>query len=558
MKIKSQLIYILLFFSGYTVFAQGTDGQNKKEETQSQIDPTNIVIEKNKELSVPKASKIFVTADESEADKKDLKVNYTIPQLEIKQLPALIPIRPLKISPEKIEKLYGNFIKAGFGNYSTPYLKVLINNKRNNNLIVGGSFLHNSSGKGPEPYGKNAAFGNTDLELNAKYMDNGYQVGGKFIGSTDTYHYYGYNPSLEVDKKDIKQNYNNLGLQVDFGSYQEKKDFNFNLKAKANRFNSKFDDVETQVGLEGHADWNVNDEQNLQVDFELWHSKLKDNFRSDTRNLFQFTPSYYFHWNDFRIRAGVTVAYEDDTLADNQKDLRFFPVVFAEYDLKEMISVYAGISGGVDKQTYQNYVSENPYLGTGLDIRQQIKTFELDGGIRGQNQNYAYSVGFRAGSYLNMGFYKNSDADTSRFEIVYNNDAVAVFNFYANGRYQFNENGNVQISMDVFNYGLDELLGAWHKPTYKFDLVAQYNLFDKVHLGLGAYYLGQIETINPASDTIAKLDNIFDVNAQISYLFSPRFSAFIEGYNLLNKDYQRYLNYSNKKVQVLAGLTYSF
>ncbi|MCX2746104.1 hypothetical protein OO013_19655 [Mangrovivirga sp. M17] len=558
MNIKFIPIYIFLLFTSVTITAQDGDKKNDKPEKADSIDPTNIVIEKNKELTVPKASKIFVTAEESEADKKDLKVNYTIPKLEIKQLPALIPIRPLRINTEPIEKLYGNFVKAGFGNYATPYLKILVNNKRSENLILGARVFHNSSGKGPEPYDENAAFGNTDIELSGKYMDNGLQVGGTLIGSLDKYHYYGYDPSLEVDKKDITQKYKNIGLEIDFGTYQETKDFNYNFTTRANRFWSDFEDSETQVGLEGHADWHVNDEQNLQIDLELWHSSLKDTTRTDKRNLFQFTPSYYFHWNDFRIRAGVTVAYEDDTISDNQKDLRFFPQLFAEYDLQEMISVYAGISGGINKQTYKGYVADNPYLGSNLDIRQEIKTFEFDGGIRGQNKNYAYSVGFRAGSYLNMGFFNNSAADTSKFEIVYNNDAVAVFNFYANGRYQFNENGNIQLSMDVFNYGLDELLGAWHKPTYKFDLVAQYNFYDKLHVGLGAYYMGQIEALNPAQDDIVQLDNILDLNAQISYLFSPRFSIFLEGYNLLNNDYERYLNYRNKKVQFLAGLTYSF
>jgi len=70
--------------------------------------------------------------------------------------------------------------------------------------------------------------------------------------------------------------------------------------------------------------------------------------------------------------------------------------------------------------------------------------------------------------------------------------------------------------------------------------------------------LGGIKGINLQSGTTRELDTIFDVNVKVDYLFSPRFSVFLIGKNLVSQKYERYLNYPVRGLTAIGGITYSF
>jgi outer membrane receptor protein involved in Fe transport len=54
------------------------------------------------------------------------------------------------------------------------------------------------------------------------------------------------------------------------------------------------------------------------------------------------------------------------------------------------------------------------------------------------------------------------------------------------------------------------------------------------------------------------LDNVMLLNASLTYNFNTRFSFWLKGDNLLDKTYQRWLNYPSLGVQIIGGVVYSF
>jgi hypothetical protein len=57
---------------------------------------------------------------------------------------------------------------------------------------------------------------------------------------------------------------------------------------------------------------------------------------------------------------------------------------------------------------------------------------------------------------------------------------------------------------------------------------------------------------------LRQTDKIVDLNLKVDYRFSDKFSTFVMGNNLLGRNYQRFVNYQNKGLQAIAGLSYTF
>ena len=119
--------------------------------------------------------------------------NYSILSREFRVEPQLEPISPASIQGESVAKLYRNYIKAGIGNYGTPYLDFYANKLRSKKNAFGARVRHISSS------GKIRDFaypGNSNTEIAAfgkKFMPN-------HTLSADAYyrrkgvHFYGFRP----------------------------------------------------------------------------------------------------------------------------------------------------------------------------------------------------------------------------------------------------------------------------------------------------------------------------------------------------------------------------
>lgn len=126
-----------------------------------------------------------------------------------------------------------------------------------------------------------------------------------------------------------------------------------------------------------------------------------------------------------------------------------------------------------------------------------------------------------------------------------------------------NNDFRLGLSGEFFDYSTDEQVEAWNLPNMKASLNADYQITDKWYTGANLFYVGermdQYSSVNDASAPMTvTLDSYFDVNAHLGYRFNDRLSAFLKGSNLLNNNYQKWMDYDVQGVQVLAGATYKF
>jgi outer membrane receptor protein involved in Fe transport len=65
-----------------------------------------------------------------------------------------------------------------------------------------------------------------------------------------------------------------------------------------------------------------------------------------------------------------------------------------------------------------------------------------------------------------------------------------------------------------------------------------------------------VDILTPSS--IETLESYFDVNAHVGYRFNNRLSAFARVNNILDSNYQKWLNYEVQGLQGMVGATYKF
>ena len=114
--------------------------------------------------SLSDAYKIGKVPDQDTSTYTPPQLNYPITPKKINTIFDPAPIKPVKLKDEGISKLYPYYIKAGFGNYATPYGEIYIGNERAKDLSLTGHYRHLSS-KGNIDNSGLPAFSNNHIGL---------------------------------------------------------------------------------------------------------------------------------------------------------------------------------------------------------------------------------------------------------------------------------------------------------------------------------------------------------------------------------------------------------
>src|SRR5260370_34344375 len=136
---------ILLTFLSLALNIQKATAQDQKEKWgEGEIQKVEVVIEKDRQITVPQANRNFEKVPPRPAEPIKPEITYQFRNLSF-NVPDYNPaIRPLRLKAEPISKIYGNYLSAGFGNYSSPYAEAYFTSKRNKNKYYGAKFYHPS------------------------------------------------------------------------------------------------------------------------------------------------------------------------------------------------------------------------------------------------------------------------------------------------------------------------------------------------------------------------------------------------------------------------------
>ncbi len=552
--IKKILIIVVILSNSCLLAAQETEN-DPKWNPDGEIDAAQFIIDKNKPLELPKANRFFKPIKEEKSEIGSGSISYRVKSFDFTPNVKLPNIKLQKIPKQPITKLYGNKITLGYGNFSSPYVDLALASKRDKLYSYGLNFNHYSFGKGAVD-DENSAFGNTDVEVFGKIFGKKTTSYASIGYKNAINHFYGYQLSDTPPNQDsIRQQFDRFNVNLGFFGTNQNSPLRYQIETGFASFKNTFQASENNFNLDGGFSYKLDEESVIGLEVEGTLSQYEDS-TSINRNLLLFKPTYERKISGVYLTLGFQVALDNDTLSTNKKS-SVFPHVHVRFPISETFDVYGGITGGKSFTSFNNLSSENPWVGPRQALVNASNKLEFYGGVNGKvNDKISASVSFSAGSINNQSFFANGLNDSTRFDILYDN--VSVFKFSASVAYSFFEKASVQLESNFYGYDTDVLAEAWHKPTLEFDITAKYNIFDKVILSPSFNILSGIEGINLQTGEQETLEATVLLNLQSKYILSDRAGIYLNLNNIIGENYERYLNYQGRGLQVSAGFTYSF
>jgi len=562
------LTFVFIAASTSFIFAQ--------EEGGGEIEAVEIEIVKEKQITMPKASRNFEKVPPRPADPLAPSMTYDFKTLNFTAPDYNPVVKPLRLKDETLSKIYGNYVSAGFGNYRSPFLRASLASKRNAEKAYGVDLFHHSFGTGP--VGK-------DLSGSGYTKVNGYLSGmGPKITSNIglTYenmfnHFYGYYneaPPAGTKEESIRQSYNIIGLNAGITNTKTA-DFNYKLSGDVSYLKDRFDASETEVGLHLNTKYDVNKTQAFMLKGDYILIDRKDvPLDPKPRHLFKVNPAYQFNILDdrFRLSVGLNAVVENDTVGKN-KPIHIYPDAWIYSKLAKSIEAYAGITGDIEKVSLQTLARENQWINSNIDIFHTNKSFEFRVGIQGKvARKVSFHVGTSIINYKNLYFYVPFQQTTppatpdyshpNSFNVVYD-DAVRL-NFFAELGLVHADKVNISFRGDYYNYSMRHLEYAWQRPTNKVGIYSSFKIVDKMLLTVdllsqgGAKAYDVIEYQFSGAIKVVSLKSALNLNAKLRYFISKPLSVYVEANNALNNKYPIYYMYPARGIQVSAGVSWSF
>jgi hypothetical protein len=555
-----EIKYYLLIASLFVVLS--TSAQEKWEKPAGGIENAQVVIEKDKVISLRPVSRRFKAIDISVPTVKPMTFQYNFSQIT-DSLPSLqVIVRPKTMRNTPLEKFYGITAKVGYGNYSSPYILLNAGNKRSDEFMFNTYFNHYSSGKGPVA-DKFSGQGLTALGLDSKYFLNNVVLSGKLGFTNQSYSMYGYDiAQIEApgfDQQVHKQKLNQFSVALKMADNDVNNDSDQSLELKANYLSNNHNTSEFLVDVNYDLFWQLAKE--WQLDFDANYSLANQNDATGNplnRNFLRLSPKINYSWSPFTFIAGLEGFYQNDPQDMNEGKLYVYPVLGASYDLATNHSLNITYSGNIERLSLKQLYSENLYLDSTLVVNNNINNISINVGLKGKiTERFGYELSYNYLHYKRLMFYDNNALDTARFGLVFDNGGAVNNRIAGNAKFLVNKNLDLSLSAAFNNYTTVDQAEAWHKPRFETDFTTNIYLLDKLRIRLTYFMMEGIKARDSSAQTLT-LNTVHDLNIGADLSFTERAGLFLELRNILGGNYQIYNNYPVRGFQVLGGLSYKF
>lgn len=495
------------------------------------------------------------------------KVDYMIFPQPMQSLLVLKPIKAAKITGEAFDPLTSNYLKAGFGNYITPYFELWLSNKRNKDFSTVLQMKHLSSSGKIDDYSFPGHSENLAAFSGTRYFSK-YTLGGNVSYLRNALHFYGFRPAEWVDstltKENTKQVYQRIAAGVDFERTNiDKKAFQHQYHLDFNRLwtlnNVSENGISFKTSMYKNVAWApVSKSQKISLDAGYAHFFEKNAVRSFNGGLFSLQPKYRFMFDVVNLDLGIDLSARTDSAAEAY----ILPMVRMELNLfPGILGLYGEFKGQAKYNSIDILSENNPFINAFVDPTYSVDRKHLSAGLKGSMfKSFTYQLGAEYISTEDMPLFVPDTITT--FEHTYTTvlSDVNLFNLKFDGNLSISKKWSSSFSFVYHVAEAENQEHAWHIPQFDGQFRLNYNLDDKILIELGIFALGKRYAPSYVSDSleVKTLKPVFDFNLGIEYRYSKNISAFLKFNNLSASRYYAWLNYPNYRFSFMAGLTYNF
>jgi hypothetical protein len=533
-----------------------------------------------------------VLQDEEEQRKETI-------QYRIFSFPVVSTFAPSKgkaaaVDPTKKEKIYDNYATLGFGNYGTANAELFVTKSISNSSYFGAMLRHLSSQGGIKDAALEDKYATTNVDVTYGVRERNLSWNLDLGFKNQMFNWYGLpNYILFTDaiiqNIDSKQNYNAIAVG---GKVNLKNSFFKEATTQFKHFSDAFGSAEKRFFIKPQFDFKVlNQKVNTDFvfdyvggDFERRIDLINSAYNYSSLN-FGFSPSIYYQQDDLSVEVGASVFYaalNRNTIGMplNRNSIYMYPNFKASYKLVgDILVAYAGAEGGLQQNSYADFVEENPFVSPTLFVAPTDTNYNIYAGLKGKLAN---TVAFNASaSFVNQAdkaLFQSNKFDVTAtntegyaygnsFRVVYDN--VKSMRLFGELKAEFSKNISFGINGTFFGYSTDAEAEAWNLPQLKLGSSLAVTINEKWYAGAHVFYVGERKDLISVqsdadvfppifSDQILTLNAYFDINAHVGYKYNSRLSAYLKGNNLANQQYDRWANFPVQGIQVVLGANYKF
>ncbi len=543
MNSKIILITTLICLFNFVGFAQKDTSKRQTIDITSSYKPV-----------LRNAVKINFSATNLTADTSRGYLTYSIPAQNLFYTYQPIALKPLALTQDTALDLgIRNFLKIGFGNYSTPFLKAGFSFGDGKKSLVN-VYADYISSKGKIKY---QDYSQLNIKASGSYFTERNEIYGTVGLSQNDNYLYAYNHNLFTpNKADVLQRFSNINIKAGFKNKDANETgINYNPNVAINVFSSQNKLTENSIVAEVPVEKTINDVFSIKLaaraDITTYTtSAISPNNFKFNNNIFSLSPEIVYATPLLTIHGGVTPTWDNNKLA-------VLPNFYGEFQLEgKPFLVQAGLVGSFIKNTYQYLAAINPYL---LPVTQQINTqqTELYGGIKGSvgsHFNYSAKAGFIG--YKNLPFFIN-DTITTAFKIS-NEPKVTDVRIHGDMSFISQDKFTITGGLTFNGYtGLNNNRSAWGTIPIDINAAMKWWAFKQVMLKADfRSFTGNTYLMKGNAEKT--LSGAADLSAGVEVEITKKISAWFDANNLFNNKYQRWYGYEVYGLNVLAGVIVKF
>ena len=543
-KLNYTLIFFAMLFTGNKALAQRDTTKKTTIDITSAYKPV-----------LRNAVKINFSASQLNADTSRPALAYDIPPQNLFYSYIPVSLNPMALRQDT--DLYlglRNYLKAGFGNFSTPYVSAgfSFGDGRKALLNLYADYISSQGNIKYQDY--------SQLHLKATgsyFLPKSEFYAGAAFSQSDNY-LYGYDHKVYNYKKDsILQQFQDIELRAGLrNSTEGEYGIHYNPGITVGSFTNKDKLSESSLLINAPIEKHFGNAFALKVegraDISTYNTKGLANNTMTSNNLFQVASSLNFSSPRFSLNAGLIPTWDNGGFV-------WLPNVYGEAQVQEKVFLLqAGWVGRMTKNTFRNLSMINPYFRT-LSGQLNTKETEYYGGIKatiGSHFNFSAKTGWI--TYTNMPFFINDTATDSKAFKVSNEAKVNDLRVHGDLSYINQDKFTLTAGLTFNGYtGMTANAKAWNTVPMEFTGSLRWWAFKQVLLKSDFYAFAGGNYITKGN--IARTFSAgSDLSGGVEFRVNKMFSAWLDVNNILNNKYERWHNYEVYGLNLLGGVRIGF
>jgi len=499
------------------------------------------------------AVKINLSATPSPADTSRPRLSYDIPAQNLFFSYQPIALKPLSLIHDTALDLgIRNYVKAGFGNFTTPYVKAGFSFGDGKTSLVN-LYADHISSRGKIEHQNFREFSVKGIG-SFFTATNEFYAGAQF--SQHEYNQYGYDHALyNLNKASVLRRYQDIAIRGGMrNTAVNDANFNYHPNAEAHIFSRGDVISESSLLLDAPVEKKFGESVSFKLDAraELNTYTIKaSSSPKKVNNLYQIAPELVFYSDRFTFHGGVTPSWANG-------ELSVLPNIYGEAQLQNnLLMVQAGWVGRFRKNSVRSLSAINPYIDDPMFLK-DTKEVEFYGGVKATlGKHFSFNAKAAYISYTNMPLYVNNFGDGKNFVVV-NESKMSNFLIHGDLNFVSQDKFTLTAAADVNTYaGFRDNDAAWHLIPIQFTSSFRWHAFKQVLIKGDLFTFSRVPAL-VGTNTKKILPGGTDLSAGGEFKITDMFSAWLDFNNILNSKYTRWNNYPVYGLNVIGGVIVHF